>query len=111
MIFEDDFVKKARRTLSSDKDIELHMAIGLCTEAGELLDAYKKHVFYGRELDIRNVKEEICDIVWYLEILCDELGYSTEQAKKDILVKLKHRYPDKFKDVTNRVIDEELRHM
>ena len=37
----------------------LHAGIGLSTEAGEFLDALKKHIFYGKELDRVNLKEEI----------------------------------------------------
>ena len=43
----------------------LHAAIGCVTESGELLDALKKQIFYGRELDVVNVKEEAGDILWY----------------------------------------------
>lgn len=49
----------------------LHAAIGLCTESGELLDAYKKHIFYGKPLDHVNIKEELGDICWYMAIVCD----------------------------------------
>ena len=42
---------------------ELHMVMGISTEAGELLDAYKKHFAYGKELDVVNVGEEIADIM------------------------------------------------
>ena len=104
-------MNKFRRTLSTDKDIQLHMAIGLCTEAGELLDAYKKSIFYGRELDIRNVKEEIGDIAYYLEILMDEIGYSYEEAKEDVIQKLAKRYPEKFEDVLIRDVSNELSHI
>ena len=104
-------MNRLRRTLSTDKDVELHMAIGLATEAGELLDAYKKHIFYGRELDKRNVKEEIGDIIWYLEILMDEIGYSYEEAENDVFLKLSKRYPDKFKDILIRDADKELEHI
>jgi NTP pyrophosphatase (non-canonical NTP hydrolase) len=104
-------MNKFRRTLSTDKDVQLHMAIGLSTETGELLDAYKKSIFYGRELNIQNVKEEIGDIVWYLEILMDEIGYSYEEAKEDVIQKLAKRYPEKFEDVLIRDVNNELSHI
>ena len=108
---KDNYAEKARRTLSSDKDVIEHMIIGLVTEAGELMDAWKKHKFYGRELDIQNIKEELGDIHWYLGILHDEIGYSEEQARKDNIEKLSIRYPDKFKDVIKRDQDTELNHI
>lgn len=44
-----------------------HMATGVSGEAGELLDAIKKHVVYGREPDVQNIIEELGDIEFYLE--------------------------------------------
>ena len=40
----------------------IHSAMGCATEAGELLDSVKKHIFYGRELDTVNLQEEIGDM-------------------------------------------------
>jgi NTP pyrophosphatase (non-canonical NTP hydrolase) len=111
MIFDEDYASKARRTLSSNDNVIEHMIIGLVTEAGELMDAWKKHKFYGRDLDIQNIKEELGDIHWYLGILHDEIGYSEKEARDDNITKLQKRYPDKFKDVIKRDINNELSHM
>lgn len=45
----------------------IHMAMGISGEAGELLDAIKKHVMYNKDLDIKNVVEELGDLEFYLE--------------------------------------------
>ena len=45
----------------------LHMAVGISGEAGELLDAIKKHVIYNKSLDLTNVIEELGDLEFYLE--------------------------------------------
>ena len=62
-----DYVKNAVKTESRNfEDIRnrmtsvqnqrlLHAGIGLATESGELLDALKKHIFYGKELDAVNL--------------------------------------------------------
>ncbi|MGB1226459.1 MAG: nucleoside triphosphate pyrophosphohydrolase family protein [Poseidonibacter sp.] len=106
------YAKSCRRTLSEeDDDVLGHMVIGISTEAGELLDAYKKHKFYKRDLDTKNIKEEIGDCLWYLAILADELDYTLEDAMTDNLLKLQKRYPEKFKDVLVRNQDEELNHI
>ena len=49
----------------------IHAIMGLATEAGELIDALKKHVFYGKPIDEKNLIEECGDVMWYLVILCD----------------------------------------
>lgn len=74
----------------------LHAGIGLSTEAGEFLDALKKHIFYGKDLDRVNLKEEIGDVFWYLAIACDELGVDFEPLMETNIKKLKARYGDKF---------------
>lgn len=50
---------------SLEKNLE-HMTLGIISEFGELADAYKKHLAYGKPLDMVNVAEEIADIVWYI---------------------------------------------
>ncbi len=105
------YLESAKRTLSSKEDILGHMIVGLSTEAGELLDALKKHKYYGRPLDVQNVKEEIGDCMWYLVQLCEEVGYSLDEAKVDNIAKLKKRYPEKFEDVLDRNQEQELSHI
>ena len=105
------YLQEARRTLSTNEDILGHMVIGLSTEAGELLDAYKKYKFYGRDLDEQNIHEEIGDCLWYIYQLADEVGYTIDKAKVDNIQKLKKRYPDSFKDVLNRDQEKELSHI
>jgi len=45
----------------------LHMAIGVCGEAGELMDAIKKFAIYRKDLDFDNVIEELGDMFFYLQ--------------------------------------------
>lgn len=53
--------------LDYDKCELLHMAIGIAGEAGELLDAIKKHTLYNKPLDMDNVIEELGDLEFYME--------------------------------------------
>ncbi len=74
----------------------LHAQIGLSGEVGELADAIKKHVMYGKELDITNLKEECGDVLWYMAILLDEIGSSFGEVMAINDAKLKTRYPNGF---------------
>jgi NTP pyrophosphatase (non-canonical NTP hydrolase) len=87
----------------------LHAGIGLATEAGEFLDALKKHIFYGKELDRVNLKEEMGDLFWYMAIACDELGVEFEPLMERNIEKLKARYGEKFTEnkAENRDLDGE----
>lgn len=87
----------AIRARLTDRNIRLlHAAIGVATEAGELLDAMKKSLFYGKPLDEVNYREEGGDILWYLAIAFDELRTTFEQEMGINIDKLKARYGDKF---------------
>lgn len=88
---------------------ELHMVIGISTEAGELLDAYKKHFAYGKELDTVNVGEEIADLMWYISNLCRLLNISLEEMLQRNIDKLKARYPENFTqdNALNRNLEKE----
>jgi NTP pyrophosphatase (non-canonical NTP hydrolase) len=44
----------------------MHMVMGVTTEIGEMIDAYKKHLVYKKTFDIVNVMEELADAMWYL---------------------------------------------
>ncbi|UUV44561.1 nucleotide pyrophosphohydrolase [Rhodobacter phage RcMotherGoose] len=69
-----------------------HMATGVAGEAGELLDAIKKHVVYKRELDRENVVEELGDLRFYMAGLMNRLGITEEEILSHNNAKLSKRY-------------------
>lgn len=71
-----------------------HAALGICGESGELGDAIKKHIVYGKPLDMENVIEEIGDIRFYLEALCNILDIHDSQILQANVNKLAKRYKD-----------------
>ena len=87
----------------------LHGAMGLVTEAAEILDALKKHIYYGKPLDLVNISEEQGDVEWYQAILSDEVGKDLDAAMETNIAKLKARYGDKFSEerALNRDLDIE----
>jgi NTP pyrophosphatase (non-canonical NTP hydrolase) len=74
----------------------LHGMIGVCTEAGELQDMVKKHLVYGKSLDLTNVMEECFDVMWYVSLCLDAAGFSMEEAMERGIAKLRARYPNGF---------------
>ena len=76
----------------------LHAGIGLATESGEFLDALKKHIFYGKDLDTVNLSEEMGDLFWYCALIADELGVDFSQVMETNIAKLKARYGEKFSE-------------
>lgn len=76
----------------------VHAAVGISGEAGELLDAIKKHWAYNKELDITNVVEEIGDLLFYTQALMLQLGINWREVFEHNYEKLKARYPEGYTD-------------
>jgi len=108
-----EHIKESQRTRghlaigvnASNEDL-LHATIGISTEAGELLDAVKKHLFYGKKLDIVNIHEELSDICWYMSLLMEWSGTTWEEVFELNIEKLRLRYPEKF--TTDKALSRNL---
>jgi NTP pyrophosphatase (non-canonical NTP hydrolase) len=116
----DNYIELALRTEPSKEQYEeilkrvgnpeiirlLHAFMGLSTEVGEIVDALKKHIFYGKELDKINIAEELGDVDWYRALAIDSLsnliGFEAEKLEELIkeinIAKLQERYPNKYSD-------------
>lgn len=88
-------LRTAHARTEPEEDL-LHGAAGVCTEAGELMDVYKKFRFYKKPVDWVNVKEEVGDVLWYLALVCRAADISLEEAARANIEKLQVRYPDRF---------------
>ncbi len=87
----DIFVQKLWKKESPELNFA-HAAMGITGEAGELCDAIKKHIIYGRELDINNVIEELGDLRFYMQALMNIVGISEQQILQHNALKLAQRY-------------------
>lgn len=76
----------------------VHAAVGVSGEAGELLDAVKKHWIYGKPLDVANLIEEVGDALFYLQALATEAGFTLDDAMRQNVIKLSKRYPQGYTD-------------
>lgn len=74
----------------------LHGSFGIGSESGEVLDAIKRFVFYGKPVDRINLIEEAGDLLWYINLILDAVGSDLNEAKERNIAKLKARYGDKF---------------
>lgn len=84
----------------SNKNIQtlLHAQMGISGEAGELADVIKKHIMYGKELDVNHIKEECGDVLWYMSILLTEIGANFNEIMEINIKKLSKRYPNGFSE-------------
>lgn len=94
-----EYQEQSNRTMASLEtplQDDLHMILGMQTEVAEIADAYKKHMAYGKELDLINVREEVGDVMWYIANLCNLHGWDLREIMQTNINKLKARYPNKF---------------
>lgn len=101
-----NYIREATRTEAHPKNIEsalksnyrrIHSLLGILSEAGEIADALKRHIFYGQPLNFTNVVEEVGDFLWYLAIMLDSCGVKDiTKCMEANIEKLRSRYPDKF---------------
>ncbi len=77
--------------------------------SSELLDIFKKHIYYGKELDLKDIERKLITIVSNLNNLVDILDLEMEKLLENNIEKLKIRFPDKFsqENALNRDLDSE----
>lgn len=85
------FVKNLFKPMDQPHNLA-HAAMGIAGEAGELLDAIKKHWAYGKKLDVENVIEELGDLEFYMQALRNEIGVSRDTIIQRNIEKLSKRY-------------------
>ncbi len=77
-------------------------AMGLMSEAGELGDVWKKHLFHGQPLDEDKVLDEMGDVLWYFVLMCIDNGISFQDIMERNMEKLKERDADKLSRLTRQ---------
>lgn len=86
--------------MTPDKAYLDHMAMGIAGEAGEIVDAIKRHTIYGKDIDLDNVVEELGDMEFYMEGLRQKLGLTRAYILQQNIIKLEKRYAaGKYSDV------------
>ena len=99
------YQEKALRTQNpelSPGDKLINGVMGLCGEAGEVIDLVKKHVAQGHELNRAKLKDELGDVAWYLAATAAALDLSLNEVLEYNVEKLSARYPEGFSSERSR---------
>lgn len=93
-----DYQQKALRTANKLTKTQMifNGVLGLNGEAGEIADLLKKHLFQGHELDEKKMAMELGDVLWYIAILANGLGFNLNEVASMNITKLEWRYPNGF---------------
>lgn len=74
----------------------LNGCLGLSGETGELLDMVKKWVFHNKPFDEDHAKKELGDVMWYVAMIAESMGWQLDEIMQMNVDKLKARFPDGF---------------
>ena len=93
------FVSRLRDLEGDDCDIHrlLTAAVGISAEGGEFMEIVKKIIFQGKpysEDNIRHMKIELGDVMWYLAQACMALDTDFNELMEMNVKKLSARYPE-----------------
>jgi NTP pyrophosphatase (non-canonical NTP hydrolase) len=94
------YIKESARTdnttvYSIPVEVE-HGAMGISTEAGEIMDIVKKAVFYSVQIKKEHLQEELGDLLWYVACILRYYGWTFEEIMEINIEKLHKRYKEKF---------------
>lgn len=92
------FVERLFKEMGSEQATAMHAAVGIAGEAGEVVDAVKKFWVYNKPLDTENLKEELGDIMFYMQKLCNMYGWDLADIQYANEEKLRKRYPEGYSD-------------
>tara|TARA_R110002167_G_scaffold24964_1_gene87128 strand:+ start:4511 stop:4894 length:384 start_codon:yes stop_codon:yes gene_type:complete len=91
------------KQMTSEKANANHMITLLNEEAGELTSPIKKWIFYGADIDMENVIEEIGDCYFALSALCSAFSITESECKEENVKKLSRRYETVYSDKSAKI--------
>ena len=97
--YMEEYSELALRTKPSYIMASEHLAnacVGIAGESGEVCDLMKKTIFHSHPLNKEKLKEELGDLLWYINYLASIQDISLQEIMQYNIEKLKKRYPDGF---------------
>jgi NTP pyrophosphatase (non-canonical NTP hydrolase) len=108
--YQEQAMKTANAMCGSREDFAV-LALGLTGESGEVADIIKKYVGHGHDLDKEKLKKELGDVLWYVAVLSQQLGFTLGQVMQANVNKLSARYPNGFNTEDSKLKRDEVQNM
>lgn len=87
-----DYQKEAKSTAIYSDEVALrYLSLGIAGEAGEFAGKIAKHYRDGTRLNDVDLAKELGDILWFVALLADYLGYDMSEIARMNINKLKDR--------------------
>ena len=93
--FVDDLQKK---DLDIFDPMIILAVIAIAGEGGEILDNVKRAMCYRVPFDVKNCKEEMGTLLFYMALLMNKFGWTMEDLRNSNSQKLLKRYPQGYTD-------------
>lgn len=91
MNFE-EYQNEAKKTAIYNEQYKVtYPILGLCGEAGELANKYKKTLRDGAKINNEDAEKELGDILWYVSQVATDMGLDLELIARLNIEKLKSR--------------------
>ena len=90
-----EYQKHARSTAVYPKEYKvIYPALGLCGEAGEVAEKVKKTLRGDTHSSdqLHRIADELGDVLWYLAILAEDIGFDLEKIAEWNVDKLNRRW-------------------
>ena len=97
----DEYQAHARRSAEPTRNLAV-LGLGLAGESGEVADHIKKHLAHGHELGRDKVAKELGDVLWYVAMTADAVGFTLCEIAQKNVEKLQKRYPNGFNEEASR---------
>ncbi len=81
-------------------------------DIGDMIDLLKKHLMYGKELNVKGVKQKLLSLSCAIEFALNIFSMTSGEARERNIEKLRARYGEKFTEAAanerNLVVEREI---
>ncbi len=96
-ITANEFQKRSLTTLNREKSMLLWEGTSrISAEAGEVQGVFNKFLFQGHPFDKRHMAMELGDVLCYVAVTAEAIGYTLEQIMEMNIEKREKRYRGEF---------------
>lgn len=91
-----EYQSLANRTLHGNEQVLTNCALGLASEAGQVLEVIRKYTFENHQMDQEELIKEMGDVLWYLSQIAEWANIPFEEVAKQNIDMLQKRYPERY---------------
>ncbi len=93
-----EYQELASKTLYGNEQVLTNCALGLASEAGEVLELIQAYTFQSQNLDKEELTKELGDVMWYLSQISEWANISFEEVAQRNITMLQNRFPEKYRE-------------